>query len=188
MKRLLLSGAMAAILLTQTSCLGSFVLTKSLLEFNTTVTNDKIVNNLVFMGLCILPVYEIALFVDAVALNLIEFWTGENPVAMNEGEIQEQLITHNGVDYKISATKNQFKFEKVLGDELVDLGVVSYTSDDMVWNYEFNGETNPIVQINDNNSVTYFTANGKATVVNNDIETLVYERSMANGLIEMAKK
>tara|TARA_R110002049_G_scaffold271718_2_gene448938 strand:- start:3299 stop:3865 length:567 start_codon:yes stop_codon:yes gene_type:complete len=188
MKRLILSGAMAALLLTQTGCLGTFAVTKNLLEFNNSVTNDKIVNNLIFWAMNIVPVYSIAVLVDAVVLNLIEFWTGTNPIAMNEGDIQEQFITHNGVDYKVTATKNQFQFEKVVGNELVDLGAVAFTSDDMVWNYEYNGEVNPIVQINDDNSVTYFTENGTATVFNNDMETLVYERSMADGLIEMAKR
>lgn len=60
----------------------------------------------------LIPLYPVVVFVDAVILNLIEFWTGENPIAMQEGEVQEQLITYNGADYKVTATKNQFQFEK----------------------------------------------------------------------------
>lgn len=58
----------------------------------------------------------------------------------------------------------------------------------MVWNYEINGEVNPLVQINDDNSVTYYTENGTATVINNDMKTLVYERSFSSQLVEMAKR
>lgn len=188
MKKILLSAALAATLLTQTGCLGSFTLTKNVLEFNNTVTNDKIVNNLIFWVMNIIPVYSVVVFVDAVILNLIEFWTGENPIAMQEGEVQEQLITYNGLDYKVTATKNQFQFEKIEGDKLVDLGAIAFENENMVWNYEINGEVNPLVQINDDNSVTYYTENGTATVTNNDMETLVYERSFSNQLVEMARR
>lgn len=188
MKKILLSAALAATLLTQTGCLGSFTLTKNVLEFNNTVTNDKIVNNLIFWVMNIIPVYSVVVFVDAVILNLIEFWTGENPIAMQEGEVQEQLITYNGVDYKVTAKKNQFQFEKIEGDKLVDLGAIAFENENMVWNYEINGEVNPLVQINDDNSVTYYTENGTATVTNNDMETLVYERSFSNQLVEMARR
>lgn len=188
MRKFVLSGAMAALLLTQTGCLGTFTLTKNVLEFNKSVTNDKIVNNLIFYVMNIIPVYPAVVFVDVVILNLIEFWTGDNPIVMKEGDKQERFISYNGVDYKVTATKNQFQFEKVLGDELVDIGAVAYTSEGMVWNYEYNGKVNPIVQINTDKSVTYFTANGTATVLNDDMETLVYEKGFSNQLVEMACK
>ncbi len=186
MKKILLSGAMAALLITQTGCLGTFSLTKNVLEFNNTVTNDKIVNNLIFYALNIIPVYPAVVFVDVVILNLIEFWTGDNPIAMKEGEQQEQLMTYEGQTYKVTATKNQFSFEKIEGTSSVDLGAVSFEGEEMVWNYEYNGTVNPIVQINDDNTITYFTENGSATLINNDLSTLVYERGFSDQLIEMA--
>ena len=40
------------------------------------VTGNKIVNNLVFWGLAIVPVYSLAMAGDLLILNTIEFWTG----------------------------------------------------------------------------------------------------------------
>jgi hypothetical protein len=60
-------------------CYGRFQLVRSLYKWNGTV-GEKFVNELVFLGCIILPVYSIAGFVDAVILNTIEFWSGKNPM------------------------------------------------------------------------------------------------------------
>lgn len=60
-------------------CYGRFQLTRNLYNWNGKVGN-KFVNELVFLGLCIIPVYDIVGFVDVVILNSVEFWTGKNPM------------------------------------------------------------------------------------------------------------
>ena len=62
-----------------TACFGSFNLTRLVYDFNEDVDN-KWLRWLLFLGLVIVPVYGIATFVDAVVINSIEFWTGDNPV------------------------------------------------------------------------------------------------------------
>jgi len=57
-------------------CMGSFALTKAVYGWNETVTGNKIINNVIFWALNILPVYELAVLGDVVILNTIEFWTG----------------------------------------------------------------------------------------------------------------
>jgi hypothetical protein len=41
---------------------------------------DKWVNWLVFLGLSIIPVYQLFVLADVLVLNSLEFWTGRNPV------------------------------------------------------------------------------------------------------------
>lgn len=60
-------------------CYGKFQLVRNLYKWNGSVGN-KWVNELVFLAMYILPVYAIAGFVDVVILNLVEFWTGKNPM------------------------------------------------------------------------------------------------------------
>lgn len=67
-------------LATTTGCFGSFQLTRKLYSFNKTVSPDKFVQELVFLGLVIVPVYSVAALADAVFANSVEFWTGSNPV------------------------------------------------------------------------------------------------------------
>jgi hypothetical protein len=75
-RRALLAGGAAA---TLTGCYGSFNLTGLVYDWNGSFSS-KWVRWLVFLGLVILPVYGVLLVVDALILNTIEFWTGENPV------------------------------------------------------------------------------------------------------------
>ncbi|MDE6327555.1 MAG: DUF3332 family protein, partial [Duncaniella sp.] len=60
---LLLTGSMLS-----TSCIGSFALTNKLLAWNRSV-GSKIVNELVFIGFWILPVYEVSALADLVVIN-----------------------------------------------------------------------------------------------------------------------
>jgi hypothetical protein len=126
-----------SILFTQSGCMGSFNLTKKLYEWNNSVSGDKFVNNLVFWMLSfVLPAYSIALFLDAVIFNLVEFWTGSNPVAMKEGEVKIQMVSKNGKDYKFIATKNQIEVINLTDNETA---VFNYRETDKTW-YLTDGE------------------------------------------------
>ena len=65
--------------LTLSSCFGSFALTNKVISWNKQV-GDKFVNELVFVAMWILPVYELSMLADMFVLNSIEFWSGKNPV------------------------------------------------------------------------------------------------------------
>jgi len=83
MKRKVINTAVAALLavsaITTPSCIGNFALFNRVLGWNNNVGN-KFVNELVFIGFWILPVYEVSFLADFVVLNSIEFWSGNNPV------------------------------------------------------------------------------------------------------------
>ncbi|MDE6825218.1 MAG: DUF3332 domain-containing protein, partial [Paramuribaculum sp.] len=71
--------ALSGLLLSQSSCIGTFSLTNNLLSWNRQIDN-KFVNELVFFAFWILPVYEVSALADILVLNSIEFWSGNNPV------------------------------------------------------------------------------------------------------------
>ncbi|MFA6004069.1 MAG: DUF3332 family protein [Elusimicrobiota bacterium] len=60
-------------------CYGPFNLTKKLYKWNGEV-GSKWVNEGVFLGMAILPVYFFATLGDAIIFNSIEFWGGKNPI------------------------------------------------------------------------------------------------------------
>ncbi len=72
-----------ALLLTAFGCYGSFQLTTKVYKFNGGL-GGKWVNELGFLVMSVVPVYGVAVFIDAVILNTIEFWTGKNPMASND--------------------------------------------------------------------------------------------------------
>lgn len=98
------------------SCIGSFSLTKSVYEWNNEV-GDKFVNELVFLVCLIVPVYELSTAIDAIVLNSIEFWTGDNPMAMKDGAKKQKLVEIEGKTYRLTSEKYKMTIE-----ELNDVG------------------------------------------------------------------
>ena len=94
------------------SCIGSFNLTRTVLDWNRSV-GDKFVNELVFLALNIVPVYSVAVFVDAVVLNTIEFWTDENPMSMKAGEKHEKIVEIDGKTYQLTSEKYKMTIEEL---------------------------------------------------------------------------
>jgi hypothetical protein len=71
------AGALAALLgftpVVIGGCYGPFPLTKAMYRVNGSVPTG-ILQTLLFWGFLIIPVYSVSMFIDAVILNLIEFW------------------------------------------------------------------------------------------------------------------
>ena len=61
-------------------CFGKFALTRKLYGWNDSLGN-KFVKTIAFWALTIIPAYELMGLGDFLVLNVIEFWTGSNPVA-----------------------------------------------------------------------------------------------------------
>lgn len=79
MKKRLIALALA-LGLASSSCLGPDNAYNSLKNWNAELSDQDWLNEIVFLGLYIIPVYPIVHFVDIVVLNTIGYWTGDNPV------------------------------------------------------------------------------------------------------------
>ena len=88
-------------------CYGPFRLTTKLHQWNGNVSNKKFVNELVFLGLCSLPAYELCCLGDALIFNSIEFWGGQNPVAMKAGDVEEGQVMYAGHPYHVTKSLNK---------------------------------------------------------------------------------
>ena len=62
------------------SCIGPDNLYRGVSAWNSKVSDSKYVNEILFLGLHILPVYPIAMVGDRLVFNSIEFWWGKNPI------------------------------------------------------------------------------------------------------------
>jgi hypothetical protein len=63
-----------------TSCLGSNNLHDSIQNWNAEFSDQDWLNEAIFIGFMIVPVYPFAYLGDSVIFNTIEYWTGENPI------------------------------------------------------------------------------------------------------------
>lgn len=79
-KQIIVVVLVASMAIMSVGCYGSFNLTKKVYNWNGSM-EGKWVQELVFLVLNIVPVYGVAVWIDVVILNTIEFWTGNNPMA-----------------------------------------------------------------------------------------------------------
>lgn len=154
-------------LLMQTGCYGSFELTKKVYDWNGSI-EDKFVRSIVFFALCVIPVYPLAAFVDAVFLNLIEFWSGSNPISMKDGDHEEQFVYHRGRTYKIEAVKNRFIITDLSKKNAKAPVNFVFTPENMTWNVEKGNQLIALSRLEKdaqgNVSVRVFENGGKSSV------------------------
>ncbi len=154
--------AVAAVLLAAssmafTSCVGSFAAFHKVQTWNQSV-GDKWVNELVFICLNIIPVYEVAFALDAVVLNTIEFWTGSNPMQAYEKTVKTDrgtyLVKCDGKGYEIKSLTT--------GEELK----MAYDQQSQTWSVVCDDHTQvPFMTMIDDTHVKMVTADGSFTTV-----------------------
>lgn len=133
-------------------CYGPFRLTTKLHAWNDQVSNKKFVKELVFLGMCILPAYEVCMLGDGLIFNSIEFWGGNNPIAMKDGQIEETDVMHEGQHYKVIKTRNNMTIALDNSDLKVNF---RYFPEEKAW-YQMDGDTKiKVVDVKKDKVFTY---------------------------------
>jgi hypothetical protein len=160
-----MTALMLGIATLSTGCMGSWILTKKVYEFNNEVTGNKYANNIIFWLLS--PVYGIAINIDAVILNLVEFWTGSNPIALKEGEKETQIVkAKNGHNYQLTATKNKMEMLQITGEKKGMVQTLIFRPETNSCSILVNGVESKIIQYNESNHILeLFNANGDITSI-----------------------
>lgn len=130
------------------SCIGSFGLTNTVLDWNNKVGNNKWVNELVFVVAWIIPAYEISIFIDAVVLNSIEFWTGSNPVA----QVDKTIEGENGT-YSIKSNETGYTITDVNTGVIT---ILTYDRNNSTWSATANDNTVDFLTFVDENHVKMY--------------------------------
>lgn len=134
------------------SCIGSFSLSNKVLAWNQTIDN-KFVNEIVFVALWIVPVYELSMLADVLVINSIEFWSGENPV---QAGIVKQVQGENGI-YTVETLENGYHIENEKGEAMN----LVYDKATNTWSAANNEESVKLVTIVDENNAIVYLPNGK---------------------------
>ena len=179
-KRLIPVALVAAISIPVfTSCIGSFALTNKLLSWNRSI-GSKIVNELVFIGFWILPVYEVSALADVLVINSIEFWSGSNPMASGKKVIDGQdgryIVECDGKGYTITSEND--------GSEVrLDFDMAQQT-----WSVAMpSGESMEFMTFVDVSHVKMPTADGKGMVVELSDDGLLAYRAQADNSLWAAR-
>lgn len=136
------------------SCIGSFGLFNTLKDWNSGVSGNKFVNELVFLALNIVPAYELCYMADILVINSIEFWSGSNPLAdagavkAIEGENGTYMVTTLENGYSISKEGEAGSMELIFDEATQTWSVVS------------DEESAPILKMNGNGTADLYMADG----------------------------
>lgn len=172
-KHFKLSALLLSATIVMTSCIGSFRLTNNIKNWNENVSN-KWVNEVIFIALHIVPVYEIAMLVDGVVLNSIEFWTGGNLVA-NPGETKV-VQNSQGEDIEITALENGYNLSN--GEAAMSL---VFDAEQQVWSAVYGDQSMDLIKFVDDNNAQLFLAGGDVMDITLDEEGINTARMfMAN--------
>ncbi len=153
------------------SCVGSFGLFNKLAQWNKRATNNKFINELIF--LIISPAYGICGAVDALVLNTIEFWTGNNPIANNVGKTTN-IKGDDGLIYAVKYLQNGYEITKPDGDVYSFI----YDKENNSWSMKKDGVTKEIFRFNGDGTVQANMQNGKKINVTMD-QAGLFEVKMA---------
>ena len=138
------------------SCIGSFALFNKVKSWNDQV-GDKFVNEIVFVAMWILPVYELSFAADLFILNTIEFWSGTNPALAEakviDGKDAQYLVASNEDGYVITnmTTKQETRF--------------NFKAEDNSWWLEDNGEEVKLFSYVDDNHIDVLMRDGNYQTV-----------------------
>ena len=167
-----LTALLLATTIMYSSCIGSFQLTNKVFDINKSI-GSKWVNELIFAACCVLPVYEITLFADAVILNSIEFWTGKKLLS-NNGE-KKIVKNSKGENIEITAMENGYNLSN--GAENMNL---VFDEETQVWSAEYNNVSTNLIKLVDENNAQLFLMNGEMMDVTLDAEGMNMARMYMN--------
>ena len=140
------------------SCIGSFALFNKVKSWNDHV-GDKFVNEIVFVAMWILPVYELCFAADLFILNSIEFWSGSNP-AMAQAETQ--VIDGKDAQYLVARNEGGYTITNMTTKQVTRF---NYDAADNSWSLENNGQEVKLFNFVDDTHVDVLTRDGSYTRV-----------------------
>lgn len=145
-RHLKVSAVLLAATLLTSSCVGSFALFNKLAGWNKQATDNKFLNELIFI--LISPAYAVCTFADVLVINSIEFWTGSNPMAQRVGETQE-ITGKDGKLYAVTTLRNGYKVKSPDGEVIK----FKYDKKTNSWSKEEKGKIEELFRINDDGTI-----------------------------------
>jgi hypothetical protein len=102
--------------------------------------------------------------VDALVLNTIEFWSGNNPMASNTQKVKGQ----DGTMYAVKTTRNGYKITSSTGE----VTVLKHDAKTDTWSITQNGQTRDFLRFKADGTIETVLQNGDVLTVSVDEQGL----------------
>jgi hypothetical protein len=128
MRRFVALALLALVCWSTPGCFGTFAATRRVYAFNEEISDVKLVRTLVMYGLAIIPVYTLAMYADLLLLNVVEFWTDDNPLAAADvkGDVRVARLADGTVapQGSVTVTRGAHRYTLVpVGEDAVEVVV-----------------------------------------------------------------
>ena len=168
--------------MTMQSCIGSFALYNKVKNWNDHV-GDKFVNELVFVAMWILPVYELSFAADLFILTSIEFWSGTNPAL---AEAETKVIDGKDAQYLIARDATGYAITNLTTKQVTRF---NFKAEDNSWWLENNGQEVKLFSFVDDTHINVLTRDGNYTQVElSQAGVLAYEELVGISGVDFAMK
>ena len=137
------------------SCWGSCAFTRKIYAWNAQV-GGKFTNELVFLAMCILPVYPLGVLADMIVLNTIEFWSGNNPMQTAETKI----INGKDAPYRVTRNADGYVITNLNNGNVTRF---NFDAADNSWSVQVGDENVKFMTFVDDNHVRMLTPDGTFT-------------------------
>lgn len=157
-----------------TSCVGSFMLSHKFANWQNTATDNKFLNEIIFIFTSV--AYAVTVPADVLVLNTMEFWSGSNPLAKNEGKTQ-QVMGQDGRYYAVTTLRNGYEVKSPDGK------VTKFIHDAKTdsWSQVEDGKTAEIFRFNPDGTIQAALPGGGSVAVSQDQAGLFEYRMAAQG-------
>ena len=164
------------------SCIGSFALYNKVKDWNDHV-GDKFVNEIVFLAMWILPVYELSFMADLFILNTIEFWSGENPALASA---ETKVIDGKNAQYLVERSETGYSITNMTTKQVTRF---NFNAEDNSWSLENNGNEVKLFTFVDDTHVDVITRDGSYTRIElSEPGVLAYQQLVGCGGVAFALK
>jgi len=163
-----LAASIMWVMTLQTSCIGSFNLTKAYWDWNSGL--DKWLGGVFFLFLGGF-ITGITFLVDVVILNLIEFWSGSNPMSMNVDDMEQQIVMgQDGNTYEVTATMNRFDIVQLTGENAGVVQAMIYNPNEKSWSQEKGCEVIKLAQLSTSGQfISIYAEDGRVATIPTNI-------------------
>ncbi|MGL4292143.1 MAG: DUF3332 domain-containing protein [Bacteroidales bacterium] len=162
------------------SCIGPFKVTKSMWAWNSGV-GSKFVNELVFLALHIIPVYEVVYLADVLVFNTIEFWGAGGGKIASVKEVKGE----NG-NYLVESNKNGYHITNLTENNSMDL---LFDETSLTWSVSANGVSAKLMTLVDDQNAIMYLQDGKSMNIElSEAGYMAFRQAVENASYMMAQK